>query len=273
MSDRAGHLDDGALVRVLDRQPTPGEEAAHLADCTLCRARLHTLEVRSAGFSELLMAGRAAEPAPPADLWQRVQAAAPGGAGGAVVDLARERERRAGRGSGFPWGSPAARAAAVAGLLLAGALAAEPVRAWIAEGIERAVLALTGDPQAAPGRAPAPAESAAPAVKVSFVPAGDRLLIRIDEPQPAGTVRVVFENRPDALGEVLTEDEDASLLVLPDGFRARNAGGKDWSYRFHVPATLAGVRVLIAGRPVAELMPADGSAVLEVRGTPAAVRR
>lgn len=265
MSGRATHLDDGALIRVLDRQPAPEDDAGHLTDCAVCQARLRKLERLSAGFSRVLTAARPAEPAPPPDLWQRVQSAAPGGAEGAVIDLARERERRAGRRAGPRWGSPATRAAVVAGLLLAGALSAEPVRAWIADGIERAVLALRGGaPEPAPASVPGAVGSGAAAVTVSFVPAGDRLLVRIDEPQPAGTVHVVFEDRSDAMGEVLTEDEDASLLVLPDGFRARNAGGKDWSYRFRVPTTLARVAVVIGGRTVAELTPADGSAVLEL---------
>lgn len=293
MSGPGMHLEDGALVRLLDGQPAPGEDAGHLGGCAVCQARLRKLERLSAGFSRVVAAGRAAEPAPPADLWQRVQAAAGGGvrggvaggaqgmgaaggagaAGAGVVDLARERERRAGRGrvaprrAGLP-GSPAARAAAVAALLVGGALSAEPVRAWIADGFREVIAALGGggaDP--VPVRVPSAAESAAPAITVSFVPAGDRLLLRIDEPQPTGSLVVVFEDRTDAVGEVLTEDEDASLVVLPDGFRARNAGGRDWSYRFRVPGTLAGVRVVIGGRTVAELTPADGSAVLEL-GSP-----
>ena len=258
------HLDDAALVRVIDRQTTPDDDDAHLAGCDACQARLRTLQARSAGFSRALASARAAEPAPPADLWRRVQAAAAAGPQSVVVDLGRERQRRARGHAGPRWGTPAMRAAAVALLLVGGALTAEPVRAWIAGAIETAVLALRGGPADPTGTGPVPMPTAPSAVTVSFIPAVDRLVLRIDESQPAGTVHVIFENRPDALGEVLTEDEDASLLVLPDGFRARNVGEKEWSYRFTLPATLAGARIVVAGRTVAEPAPEDGELRLDL---------
>lgn len=260
--DRAGHLDDGALVRTLDGQPVAGDEAGHLHDCAVCRARLRTLAGRSAGFTRAVAGTRAADPAPPPELWDRIQAAASAGpAEGAGVDLGRERERRAARGlraRRLP-GSPLARAAVVVGVLLVGALVAEPVRAWIGSAIGRAVGALRGESEFEPAPFPAAADPGS-AVAVSFVPAGDRLVIRVDEPQQAGTVRVVFEDRADAVGEVLTADETASLVVLPDGFRARNRADSDWSYRFRLPSSLRSVTVEVGGEEMAELTPAAGVA-------------
>lgn len=158
-----------------------------------------------------------------------------------------------------------ATAAAMAVLLFAGALTAQPVRQWLAAGIERVVSALRGD---ADGGATPTTESATTAVAVSFVPAVDRIEIRIDEMQRMGTVAVIFEDRQDALGEVLTDDSDAALLVLPDGFRVRNDSARTWSYRFRLPATLDGARLVVHGEVVADLAAADGSVVLPLATAP-----
>lgn len=265
-----GHLDDGVLVRLLDRERVAWKDVAHLESCAWCQARSARVAGRSARFSAALASGILHEAEPPTDLWARVQAAAAlepdawRAGDGAVLDLdhARRRHpRRVTRGRGRSM----ATAAVMAVLLFAGALTAQPVRDWLAAGIERVVSALRGD---ADGGAEPTAESATTALAVSFVPAVDRIEIRIDERQRAGTVAVVFEDRQDALGEVLTDDNDAALLVLPDGFRVRNDSARTWSYRFRLPATLDGARIVVHGEVVAELVPADGNAVLPLAPAP-----
>ena len=75
----------------------------------------------------------------------------------------------------------------------------------------------------------------------------------------------MFEDRADAVGEVLTADGTASLVVLPDGFRARNRPDSDWSYRFRVPSSLRSVTVEVGGEAMAELTPAAGMAEVGLR--------
>lgn len=265
------HLDDGTLVRLLDRERVAWSDVAHLESCSSCQARSARLAGRSARFSAALASGIPDEAQPPTDLWARVQAAATlepdawQAGDGVRLDLDHARRRRHHSPTRASRGRPVATAAALAMLLFAGALTAQPVRQWLAAGIERAVSALRGDVD---GGAEPTVESATTAVAVSFVPAVDRIEIRIDERQGEGAVAVLFEDRRDALGEVLTDDNDAALLVLPDGFRVRNDSGRTWSYRFRLPATLEGARVTVHGEVIADVAAADGNILLPLATAP-----
>ena len=72
----SGHLDDGALVRLLDAQHLPGDDPAHVDACDHCRVRLAVLRERSDRVHRLAGDLDAIAPTPPADLWDRVRAAA-----------------------------------------------------------------------------------------------------------------------------------------------------------------------------------------------------
>lgn len=82
--------------------------------------------------------------------------------------------------------------------------------------------------------------------------------------QPDGIVTIQFEERADVMGEVVTDDAGAELLVLPpDGFRARNSAGDTWSFRFRVPLGVR-VEIQVAGETVARIEP-PGAREVEIR--------
>lgn len=257
MNATGPHLDDGAIVRLLDEQPLPGEHDGHLSTCATCHRRLATLNRESDGLTRLLRDARLAEPGPPADLWARVQAGANRSLAGDDADggprpQLGEGAVRGARHTRWPRHSLAA-AAVLACLVIAGALTAEPVRDWIS-GALRSVTTLLG-----------PDDTASSSVAVSFVPVADTLTISFDEVQQQGVAHVVLEDRSDAQAEIMTDDPNATLLVLADGFRVRNAAGLTWSYRFQLPRTLAQVRIVVAGRTVQIIAPAEGRTVVDVQ--------
>jgi hypothetical protein len=264
------HLDDGALARLLDGEPDATEHAAHVADCAACDHRLRVLSARGSAFSELLGRSGAATAAPPADLWDRAVAtaarrSAPAVQASEAIPIGTAPSRR---GMRRPGSQSLARAAAVAGLLLAGSLAAEPTRRWLGERLAAIAEALGGGGEEAPALPPPapviePAPEATPgSTVVGFVPAVDRLVIRIDRPQARGSVQLVFEDRADATGEVLGAGPGVSLTVLPTGFRAGNEPGDTASYRFRIPVGLA-VVVQVGDRIAAEMDP-DGATEVAV---------
>jgi len=250
------HLDDAALVRVLDGEAVADQDAGHLSGCADCQARLAGIRGQAMALSSLLERAQAAEPVPPSDLWERVTS----GAGvRALPSAGRPRARPR------PWWSRGLpRAAMIAGLLAAGALSAEPVRRWMGERLTALAAALVGD-QATEGTDPVP--DALLGVVVRFVPEGDRLVIRLDERQAGGTLEIVFEERSDATAEVLGDGPAATVLVLPGGFRARNRQGDRGSYRFRLPVTLDSVEVVVGGETRARLGGGSGAqVVLELGG-------
>lgn len=242
MSSATGpqHLDDAALVRILDRQPLHDDDSSqlsgHLARCDDCRARYRSIERRDQALQGLLQRARPAEPAPPADLLER----------------ALETARRRARGPRRRADSPLLRAAAVAAILFAGALTAEPVREWLgatARQLMAALAPLTPPPPATPIT---PAPSADDAVEVTIVPAGDRLVLRFDAAEPGAVARIRFQERVDASGQILGNAPAPGLVALTDGFRVRNAGVRGTHYRFTVPAGMP-VEIRIGDR-VAETL-------------------
>jgi hypothetical protein len=236
------HLDDPDLIRILDHEPgQPADHAkAHVGECTTCAERLRVLEARTAAFSSLLERSKPALPAPPHDLWQRI-----------ARQTARVPARRR------HWLSTGLlRAAALAGLLVTGALIAEPSRQWI---IDRfSTTDTTIDPTQ-------PIDQFEPvAAAAGFVPRSGTILIRIDSRQQDGTITLHFEERADVMGEVITDDPDADLLVLPpDGFHVRNEQGDTWSFRFRVPLGVR-VQLQIAGVAVAGIEP-TGTREVQIR--------
>lgn len=238
------HLDDADLVRILDLEPEPAtvEMKSHIGECAECASRLRQLEARASALSALLESSRPAMPAPPADLRDRIAAR--------VATIPQDRSRRRW------WTTGLARAAALAGLLITGALVAEPSRQWI---IDRVVPRAPAVENAVPGTRSAPV-----ATQVGFVPSGNAIVIRIDNRQRDGTVTLQFEDRSDVMGEVITDDPDADLLAMPPtGFRIRNEEGDTWSYRFRVPLGVR-VEVIVAGATVAAIEP-PGTREVEIR--------
>lgn len=231
------HLDDGALVRILDRQPLPDDDTAHLEGCDLCMARYRVIERRTGAFHGIMDRAVPAEPAPPPDLLERARGATRGPTG------AR------GRGIGISPG----RAAAVIALLVAGALAAEPVRDWVTEAARELAVTL--------GLAERPTPPALGAgVEVTIDPVGDTLVLRFDAPEPGGLARITFHDRPEASGRAPDDPSASGLVALPDGFRIRNADAAGSRYRFTAPAGML-VEVRVGDRMIAALRGEPGEEV------------
>ena len=259
MTALRGHLEDGTLLRVVDGQTLPDDRAGHLDTCEHCRARLAGLRDRSRTASAAVALVDRLAPAPPADLWER------------VLDATSREPSRGPRAPHAASGwtrRPLLRAAVVTGLLIAGALTAEPVRRWIVDVATDVAAVLGRTPGEPPSTPAAPAASGGGAVAVEIVPATTRLVVRVDAPETGGVVVVRFEERATARGEILGDDDRATLVALPDGFRVQNRRRADREtapdepraparYRFTVPRSLERVEVRVGGRSVAVLTPAD----------------
>jgi hypothetical protein len=237
MSTATPHLDDGALVRILDRQPFRHDDTVHLEGCDQCMARYRVIERRSRAFRGIMDRAASAEPAPPPDLLERARAEARATAGG--------RSRRI--------GTPMGRAAAMVALLLAGALAAEPVRDWVTETARDLAVTL--------GLADRPAPPVLGAgVEVTIDPVGDTLVLRFDTPEPGGLARITFHDRSEASGQAPDDPSAPGLVALPDGFRIRNTDAAGTRYRFTAPADLL-VEVRVADQVIATLRGEPGEEV------------
>lgn len=250
-----GHLDDSALVRVLDGEASAAE-TEHVRTCLPCRTRLGRIEERAGRLAGLLQETDQAAPPPAWDpaFLERMGVAAeefgpvaeePGQAP-AVETPAREvRRLRRPSGGALRW------AAAVA--LLAAAVAAPPVRAFLVEAVATVRAMVAGSEPVAPvgegGEVsavelsvggPTLTLSVGAGVAVRLVPGGD-----------GGTavVRVISGNA-----------EQADILVRIDGFAVTGAGDGT-AIEVRVPAAVDRVRIERPGAPAREVAAPRDSAV------------
>jgi hypothetical protein len=230
---------------------------SHLAGCADCQAEADRLAAASARASQWL--GYADPPAVPAEERGAVRAIRPGLDGPVRVG---RRGRAPARPAWWSWGSPVLRAAAVLALVAGAAVAVPSALRWLADSGDSP--ATVSDP-----REPAPGAPGTVAgndgLSVSFVPAGNRLVVRLAVAQAAG--RVALE--PVAGREVHAEVMDGSgveeLVVLPDGLSVRNAAASTASYRIRVPGQITRLELVVGDRPVW-----SGSASALPREVPAA---
>jgi hypothetical protein len=211
-----------------------GRMRRHLEGCAACEERLSELMARSAQVSAAL-----------AEI----------GAGVEVDLLARARAReavrqvnRTARGRS-QWGLPLRAAAAVA-LILVGALAADPLLAWVhdhwwpGKHAERVVETL-------------PAATVAPEAKhgpvVLFEPTSGTFEISIANPQTTGSIRLQVRDVARASAEVSNPGEEA-ILVLPSGLHVENQASSEASYTLTLPASLRKVEVTIGDRRATTLI-------------------
>ena len=240
------HLDDGAMLRHLDRELEPAEAAgveAHLAACARCRAELDALAASAGRVTASL---RLIDLAPEVD-----------GVGTAQAQRAPTGHRRT---ASPTWlGSPIWRAAAAIALVAGLALAIAPVRAWIVDRLGLAADRTAAESPASPDAPAAAGESSS--VRVAFVPTGDRFRILLAAPQLEGALHLAAAPGDTASGEIVGAD-DADLLVLPDGLGIRNQPFSTADYRVAVPRHIAALEVEVAGRAVwrgsPDELPADG---------------
>jgi pyruvate/2-oxoglutarate dehydrogenase complex dihydrolipoamide acyltransferase (E2) component len=241
------HLDDGALVRLIDGEAAEDERAgveAHLAACPVCAARLGSLRRRSVNLGLLLARGDFAVPAPSVP-------AAP------MDELAARREARR--------AAPAApsrvwlRAAAVAALVIGAGLFSSPVRAWFRDLLGGAASNAPVAVQPAPAPAPAPAEgSPATSARVRFTPQGDELAVEIAHAQASGALVLATSPSSAATAEVRAPAGAlADLLVLPTGLRIDNRETSVAEYHVAVPTTVQRVRVRIGTAPALTVTAAE----------------
>lgn len=207
------HVEDGALVRYLDREDAPAEQAdvaTHLEGCDRCRARL----------AELARAGDA--------LAAALRAA----------DVPAPRRRSTPR-----WGLRAAAAA----LVLAGmAGAVRPVRAWILErgGALWEAVTRSGLPAPTPDLGP-PVRSAS----VAFVPSGNEFTLEVTTRQAGGVLRLETVAGDTAVALVQGGSGAEDLVVLPSALRIVSPRTSSANYVIRLPARLVRVHVRVGGRP------------------------
>ncbi len=217
------HMDDGALVRLLDAECDAAEAARvreHTGACEQCRARLGQLERRMHLVSQAL---RRAEPQP----------------------RARPTHART-------W----VYAAAAAVVLLAAAAGAQPVRAWIAQrGQALWHLVVGHGGQETPGGPVAEPPSAS----ISFVPGAGGFEIALTGRQAVGTLTVQLGDEPTARATIVGDPDTQGLVVLPDGLRIENDHASRGSYVLVLPRTLSPIRVAIGDEPALELDPAEAA--------------
>ncbi len=250
------HPSERDLVRYMDRELSDlerGRMRRHLEGCAACEGRLSELMERSAEVSAAL---------------------AEAGEGVEVDALARARAREAVRRANriargrSPWGVPLRAAAAVA-LLLVGALAADPVLAWVhdhwwpGKHAERVVHTL-------------PAATVAPETRhgpmVLFEPTSGTFEVSIANPQATGSIHLQVRDVARASAEVSNPGDEA-ILVLPSGLHVENLATSQASYTLTLPASLRKIEVTIGDRrattlildslagPVTREIPLSGDAV------------
>jgi hypothetical protein len=224
------HLDDGALLRLLDREGPAveqAEHASHVATCDVCRQRHAVLAAWSRGASEVLARSDAA---PRSFAF-----------------------RRNGRPPLFLWRSWPVAAAVV--LLVLGTVASgAPVRTWVAQrwaGLRR----LLHVPEATrPIQTPTPTPSA-PVGVVSFTPDSDVLVVRVATRQAEGSLVLETSATPTASAVVRGQGEHEAIVILPTELRITNTAASRATYRLTLPSRLKRVDVVIDSDPAIAVTP------------------
>jgi hypothetical protein len=228
----AAHLDDAALVRLLDGEDSAGERSAwdaHIAACGRCADAVRRLRADAATVRSWLERAAFEDTLPEA---------AP-----RHVHPTR-RVSRAWQATG-PW----LRAAMIIVLVAAPAAAIPAVRHAVAGAIadlRTTGLRTTSEP-AGPATVSAPDVSPA---SIRFQPAAGEFVVRLDAAQVTGTLRIV----PTAGHEAVLHMDDAGAvgpIIAAGAVQLRNDPSSTGSYVLYVPPAVSSVRVLIAGRTAA----------------------
>ncbi|HEX6040063.1 anti-sigma factor family protein [Longimicrobium sp.] len=269
LGSRPQHLEDADLVRYMDRQlDRAGNRRVelHLAVCADCSARLQSLQDRGRLVSSFL----AELDTPPVADEQRALAMA-------AVQRARFRARPV-------WVSrPGLAAAAIVALLLTVTFGTPPGRAWVSAAVERLGGTVPGQaaPEAAivlPAQEAAPPAAATPAARVeaeppaapratpqprttravlppgmseavSFSPAGNYVLLKIDSRQRAGVLTLWIKNSPRASAQVVAGLRAEALEPTADGLHLRNTSTSRADYTVEVPTRYRYIRLQIGDEP------------------------
>lgn len=271
LGSRPQHLEDGDLVRYMDRQMDRAETRRaelHLTVCAECQARLREMQSRASSVSGWL---GALDNAPVADERRALAMAA--------VERARFRARAS-------WGGrPALAAAAMVALMLTVAFGTPPGRAWVGGAAERlgwgrlfpreeaappvqmAPAAAAREASAdstsveteapasaapavvAPGRTRRPALPPGMSAPVQFNPAGNYVLLSFESRQRAGSATIWIRDIPTASGQVVAGRQAEQLEPTADGLRVRNVSGSRADYTVEIPTRYRFIRVRIGDEP------------------------
>jgi anti-sigma factor RsiW len=223
MAGDGGHLENGDLIRLLDRECSSEEEERikrHLRDCVACRQNAAELERLSHLFGLALQRG---------DVTGDTSAAE-----------TRPLRRR--------W--PRKRMLQAAAILLIVAAAASPARAWLVEGWLALRSLFTEAPAPVqPEREPSIGVAETTAV-VTFAAVGSDFSLEVVSAQSRGTVVIASGSVPSASARVLGGDGSEELVVLPGGLRILNVATSTASYEIVLPPVVRNIEVRIGGRTV-----------------------
>ncbi len=239
---------DAQLVRYLDDELDAEDrarvEAAVEADAALA-ARLETLRRRGRTLHGLLAATD-----PP------VPARTPPG----VVSIASAPSKREAQ----PPTTWLLRAAAVI-LVLAGVVSlVPPLRAWVVESLQR--LAGTASEMVPPP--PPPLLAAPDTMNVDFAHEHTSFDVELIATQPEGRVRIRIADVERASAEIHTRTAAEELFPIPAGIRFINTPTSVADYEVTVPSVVRIVRIIIAGRRIAEypaLAPENRERIFELK--------
>lgn len=215
------HMDEGALVRLLDGA-SPPEEATrvreHLERCAECAAVSVELQGLSNAFARVLR----------------------------TEDAKSVRVRW--------WTTPIVRIAAVLLLAIGAMLAAPPVRAWFADRWEEVKALFTAG--AAPPDQSAPAPPKPPSSRVGLAPQGDVFVIELASAQAVGTLTVDVGTGA-AYADVIGGDGGDEVIVFPTLLRIDNTPASTTAFHVRLPATLRAIEVRIGDHATARRTPAE----------------
>jgi hypothetical protein len=144
------------------------------------------------------------------------------------------------------------RAAAALAVFAVGAVAVQPVRAWIVQAAHVLWAAAAGSPRPAP--APGPAGAREPAGRVAFIPAAGTFTVRLRHRQAGGTLTIATDPGDSAIAYVAAGGS-GEVTVLPDGLRVANDPGDTAAVVVRVPSTLRRVAVAVGSAAPLVLTP------------------
>ena len=218
------HVEDGDLMRLLDTECSDEEDRMlrmHLAACADCKRRHDRIARLSHRFAALLF--ELEEPAP------------------RKITPVHESRKATTQPAVKPWWSRRVlRVAAVVVLILAGAAAVTPVRAWVID----AFRSLLGADKTAP------VQQQTPGSLVSFVPSGGEFLVEFLETQTVGVLRVYVDTTEAASARMIGTTAGEGFLVQSAGLTIRNTSESSVSYELRLPRTCQSFEVRIAGAVV-----------------------